>query len=596
MIIWPFLAYGFILLCLRRISFRRSFPELLIISFIFWHLLVLIATQVLSYYHVLNEFNVFLFWLFVTGLFSIALWSLPRKKGFPSHPLVKDPLMTDEVLLIAAVIFLSVLVFVNVVYSAPASFDVLAYHLSRVVHWIQNGETSPYPTHITRQLFSPPLTSYVQAHLYLLSGGDYWANIPQFFAMILTLCSVSLLGKTLLLTRREILVSLLVIASLPLGIMQASSALNDYTLSLWVIIFIYFGYKYTNSKDILDLCMTTVAAGLIFLTKINGFLVILPFSVLFLSKSKLGIKQYLLFAGIFLCISLPWIDDLRYLKDILYYPYNFSPRSNLSFINSQWGILENINRHIELQFSFNPPDESYASNPFHALLAFFAGIVIVLKESQFTHRIRIFLFCLVCGVVLVCGVIKFNSAGSRFLLPSLILFAPVIAVIICRIKAAPKLILGGLFVMALCVAVFYSTRPLLGKNNILRTPRQEQYLMNLSNKHNDVVKALDALIQQNCYDIGLVYDLWGDTVGLQREYLLLQRMKSIGRSFRMEHVNVVNASASFDYSLGNFEPCGVILSTSRHIPNELVVSNEIFVLLNKQSDYAASFIKKKIHE
>jgi hypothetical protein len=38
----------------------------------------------------------------------------------------------------------------------PNMYDSMTYHMSRVVHWIQNGSLAHYPTSIGRQLFLPP--------------------------------------------------------------------------------------------------------------------------------------------------------------------------------------------------------------------------------------------------------------------------------------------------------------------------------------------------------------------------------------------------------------------------------------------------------
>ena len=77
----------------------------------------------------------------------------------------------------------------------PNTPDSLSYHMSKVMHWIQNGNVEFYSTSITRQLYLSPFSEFVILHLQLLTNGDHLANLVQWFSMIGCMIAVSLVTK-----------------------------------------------------------------------------------------------------------------------------------------------------------------------------------------------------------------------------------------------------------------------------------------------------------------------------------------------------------------------------------------------------------------
>ncbi|MBN1264031.1 MAG: DUF2142 domain-containing protein [Anaerolineales bacterium] len=118
----------------------------------------------------------------------------------------------------------------------PHESDVLAYHMPRVLHWIQNQTTANYAVPDARHLWMPPWPAYAQTNLYLLSGGDKLANMIQWSAMLLSVILASRLAAYLGATRRGQLLAALFVATLPVGIYQASSSFTDYSAASWVTV------------------------------------------------------------------------------------------------------------------------------------------------------------------------------------------------------------------------------------------------------------------------------------------------------------------------------------------------------------------------
>ena len=120
-------------------------------------------------------------------------------------------------------------------FAVPTTWDSMSYHLARVAHWAQNHTVAFYPTHIVRQLYQPPWAEFAMLHLYILAGSDRLANLVQWVAMAVSLVGVSVIARQLGAGPRGQLLSAFVCATIPMGIMQASTTQNDYVAALWLV-------------------------------------------------------------------------------------------------------------------------------------------------------------------------------------------------------------------------------------------------------------------------------------------------------------------------------------------------------------------------
>ncbi|MHC5831404.1 MAG: glycosyltransferase family 39 protein, partial [Nostoc sp.] len=105
---------------------------------------------------------------------------------------------------------------------------------------IQNHTVAHYPTSYTPQLYQNPWSEFVILHFQILSGGDYFANLVQWFSMIGCIIGVSLIARQLGADLRGQVFSAVVTATIPMGILQASSTQNDYVIAFWVVCLAYY--------------------------------------------------------------------------------------------------------------------------------------------------------------------------------------------------------------------------------------------------------------------------------------------------------------------------------------------------------------------
>src|SRR5262245_976585 len=216
---------------------RRRAPETDIRSLglgaaVVWGVALAGITELLSFFNVLTAGGLGACWAIVGG--SAAAASLMRRaKPVPRWtPAIPRRFALAVGLSIAAIVLGSG---ISAAAGWPNQWDSMVYHLSRVDHWIQDRSVAFYPSHIVRQLYNPPWAEYAILHLSVLGGSEHWANAPQWLSMVGSVIGVSVIARRLGAAPRGQLFAALFCATIPMGILQASSAQNDYVVAFWLV-------------------------------------------------------------------------------------------------------------------------------------------------------------------------------------------------------------------------------------------------------------------------------------------------------------------------------------------------------------------------
>ncbi len=164
--------------------------------------------------------------------------------------------------------------------------DVLDYHLPRIMHWVQNGSVDFYPTAVSRQLNLSPWSEYAITQFIILGGSDAWANLIQWFAFAGSAISVSLVARELGASQRGQVFAAVFATTIPMAVLQGSTAQNDLAGAYWVVVLTYWTLRVRNAAARslpvrIHLLPTGLAIGtalgLAILTKTTGYVFALPF-------------------------------------------------------------------------------------------------------------------------------------------------------------------------------------------------------------------------------------------------------------------------------------------------------------------------------
>ena len=123
-------------------------------NFFIWKTLILgalisISTEILSFFDSINSLSIKILWVLLGVSFIFVLSYLNKKKN-QTNLLKKIPDLSRFEIIFIFLIFC--LTFVNSLIYPPNTLDAMAYHLPKVMHWVQNGNLDFYPTHYPKHL------------------------------------------------------------------------------------------------------------------------------------------------------------------------------------------------------------------------------------------------------------------------------------------------------------------------------------------------------------------------------------------------------------------------------------------------------------
>jgi hypothetical protein len=209
----------------------------LVLAFLVFELLVLVITEVASIGHHYTAGVTAVAW----GIVTVALLVADRRpllafaSGLGHHGPGRLRIRASlRVLSIEDCIWLGVLVALFGILVAvgsrylPSNADSLVYHLARVEHWIQNRTISPFATHYLPQVGFAPLDEYNLALVHLLTGTDRFDVGVALTAAVISVVGVTELARLLGASRSVQIVAAVVCATIPSGVLLATSTENDY--------------------------------------------------------------------------------------------------------------------------------------------------------------------------------------------------------------------------------------------------------------------------------------------------------------------------------------------------------------------------------
>ena len=211
----------------------RPFWDQLVRAAVIWGFLLVVLIEGLSLFRGLTTLNLSIGWG-IAFLVAIAVCFIRRPVDWRGSWL-RLPRPRWSLWAIALTVALPTLLLSLI--ALPNTWDALTYHLSRVDHWIQNRSVEYYPLgdSISRENELQPLAEYVILNFQLLGRTDAFANLVQWSAMAGSLSCVYAIARLLGASEGGAVFALLFAATLPIGVLEASSTQNDYVVSFWLL-------------------------------------------------------------------------------------------------------------------------------------------------------------------------------------------------------------------------------------------------------------------------------------------------------------------------------------------------------------------------
>ena len=288
-----------LLICKREAFVKSS----LLISFLSY-----LFCEIYSLFNILNYFSLLISWGIVFGVSAFFIirknikFSLIRNKIFNQCIEFKY-----KILLWSFFLFIITSLFLLAIFIPPNNWDSMAYHLPRIQHWIQNGNVYPYPTNITRQIATSPLSEYIILNFQVLASTDAFSNLVQYFALINIIFLTSLILKNYKVNFKGQIFAILAICSLPMVLFQSTTTQTDLLASFYFLCLIYYLIKLNDdvSKTKTNIILIAISFSLGMLTKytvaVFAFPIIIYQLIIFLKEKKYNeIKLSVIYLALFL--------------------------------------------------------------------------------------------------------------------------------------------------------------------------------------------------------------------------------------------------------------------------------------------------------
>jgi hypothetical protein len=363
----------------------------------------------------------------------------------------------------------------------------------------------------------PPLAEMIQAHALLLSGGDQWANLPQWLAYGIGIIAVSLIARELGGSPRTQWLAALVFATVPMAWHEASSPKNDLLVALWLSLLALYALRLARPgpRPVVEWLAAGTALGLALATKSTALVFCLPMLALVARAAWTAPRCAALFVVTALVpfaphalrnfewygtplgihraedggaqeIAVPGIREtasnlVRNATLHLATPsldVNRCIHAAVVRAHAWLGIDSNDPRTtlwmLRYGVDWGPRDEMIAGAPAHLLLGLAACLMLILRGPRVGTKMALALVA-GAGMILYCIVLKWQPAGARLHMPSFMLLAPVIAAVADTLGSRAIGFAACICVLGWLPSIETSDRPLWSAPQIWAASRWENY-------------------------------------------------------------------------------------------------------------------------
>lgn len=463
-----------------------------------------LVTEISSFFHAYNSSSAILFWSILCSILAIVTF---KQKLFDWNK-YKFLYATNKKI-IWFIGSISILLFIQGILYPPNNWDSMTYHMARIAHWVMNESIEPYPTHIYRQIYQPPLAEWMIAQVCILNKADYFANAIQ---LIFLIASIGVINQIMLLwnqSKSRRMIAICIAFTTPSVFMQATSTQNDIVVSFFLLSTIFFLIDYFKRFNISSAIYIGLSIGLAILTKGTALVYIIPiisFCLFFLWKAFLKkqinlinfLPHFFLIASLSIAIAFPhYYRNYALSGDIFGASDDHYFNKNITLKSTGLNLLKNIANHASTPITSNLTnqivekthltlkipinDENYSYKGIHFKLnnwnhnedevsnflqiVLFAGVLLflILNWKKIEPFIKFSaLFCLL-AFCLFSFLLKWQPWHMRLQVPLFIMASIPIALFLDHfsLKKIVSPILGFAIVYCLILAVLNPNRPLI---------------------------------------------------------------------------------------------------------------------------------------
>lgn len=592
----------------RSRSVQRSFCEAFLTASIITGFLLATATEVLGYLHLITTRSVAVVWSLLL-LLVLLLWLRHRplrSKADDFRRFFVHLSRGEAVLLSMTLVYMSITGLIAFI-APPNTWDSMTYHMSRVMHWIQNHTVAHYPTAIDRQLFVNPFSEYVIMHFQLLTGNDRFANYVQWFSFAGCIAGAAFIADLLGADRRGQIYSMAVAASIPMAILQSTSTQTDLVVAFWGVCFVAFFLKWRTTQVPYDWACMTLSLGLTALTKTTGLFAVVPFGVWAVvagfRRHKVKFAAVLLVSAVVvLLLVAPFLA-----RNVATYHHPLGPNDVVeaaNYLNAGYrtafsSVILNLGLHLGTPFETvncfleksirafhgmlgvkvdkrffvrTSTSEDIAGNFWHLAFVVWAIFILPMRKQK-SQVLFIYAALLILGFVWQSVTLGWSPWRSRYHTILFVLFAPLIGHAVNLLKGRQLCCMFIVFLVLTSAPSMCNnqSKPLFPQRSIFAESRIRQYFVGAPDFFNPYTLAADILRARAVSNIGLIMgaDSW--------EYPFWVLLDPLRNGIRMEHINVDPNVSGMCYPLKAFSPDAILVSARETQPRRILRDGSVYI-------------------
>jgi hypothetical protein len=554
--IFPFIATltWAVFFYLRVKSEEKSWRWSIAVACLLLGTFVLFLTQALSFLHLINFASVFAAWC-IYLLFPVSLLIFHSERFEWTEELLRvwSKIKGLSIWMVAVMAVLILVMIRMLIASPPCNYDVQSYHLPRQIFWLMQGSVQHFDATYPYQNSHPVLTEYLGLNLMVLSGGDSWHNLTQFFFFVAACGLTTLITKSIGGGKRAQALTMLFIGMVPVIFFEASNSKNDIVASFYILIPLLIGLGIWNREirsTVPPLLIAALAAGLAMATK-GTAVAYLPASAMLLLIASLRSGAWRSIAisalpGVLIVMLVILPNSLRNLET---YGSITGPSARMSNDSHDLGSVVGVAiKNVANQFAFGSegsihrcevvtrsiltnlglnPDDPYTNigaaqlgganlhflyavgcedeipAPIQTALALLIPLFLMFPAFRRSAG-SLALACVVLGsFVLFCAIFRWQPWGGRLLIPAFFMAAPLVgkAEDLFRPRWLPLLI-TALEMAFLWPQISYTgQRHLLGWWSVFRMPKEEQMSIAFVGRMEEIRKVAGMIKEKSAMDI-----------------------------------------------------------------------------------------------
>ena len=616
LIVPSLLTYAFTLLRLR--ASNGGWRTAALGAAVVWGVYLTILTEFLSAFQLVTQNYLALGWT-LAAVVSLVVWlRAPRARTIFTElqtSSLKLPDRTTASLVLGTAVLLGIVGLTGFV-APPNTWDVMDYHLPRVIEWTTYRSVQFFPTLDYAQVLFSPWAEYGLLHVYLLSGGDRLVNFVEWSSYLGLILGVSLIARQFGASPWGQILAAVFCATLPGLVLEASGSMNTAVLAFWLVTSTYFLISFVRQPSAFAAFAAAAAAGLALLTKGTAYF-FLPPIVLACWWLGSGRSRKLLLAAspVLIAIGLglnapQYIRNFELTHQPLGLPYA-PAESQLAFANDRvtvTGTVSSVLRNAALELvtpsarlndftqrtvssiirtiggdpndpgntwpdttwwkGFQIPNdvrhEAFASNAIQFVFVLIVGVVVALDRGRRFPNAPTFMLGLIGAFILYSALSRWQVWGGRYFLALLALGGAILGTVVGRMpRAAGATLSAILLVVGLGTAVQNELRPLiqLSGPNIFQQSREAQYFADQHQQYADSWAAAARVVKaSSCSRVAL------DSSGDFMFYPMMALLNDDGRDREIRFGGIENATARYADSTTS---CAVVCLYCANVPEKV---------------------------